>query len=124
MLRCRLALGQNAGIAAHPWVVQSRPRMHFTMNREKPKADTRLIPRREPRLPPGQVRTEKWPVLHYGSVPKVDLETWDLRIHGMVERPQRWTWTEFKALPRVGVQSDINCVTRWSRFDNQWEGVA
>ena len=27
------------------------------------------------------------------------------------------------ALPRVTVCSDIHCVTRWSRYDNQWRGV-
>ena len=94
------------------------------MNPDSKHADTTVSPRQEPRLPPGQVRTEKWPVLHYGSVPRVDLAAWDFRIHGLVERPQRWTWEEFKTLPRVRVQSDIHCVTRWSRFDNLWEGVS
>ena len=87
-------------------------------------ADNRIdSPRQEPRLPPGQVQTQKWPVLHYGSVPRVDLTQWELRVDGLVEHPQRWTWTEFQALPRVQVHSDIHCVTRWSRFDNTWEGV-
>ena len=87
-------------------------------------ADNRIeSPRREPRLPPGQVQTQKWPVLHYGSVPRIDLTTWELRVDGLVEHPQRWTWTDFQALPRVQVHSDIHCVTRWSRFDNTWEGV-
>jgi len=87
-------------------------------------ADTYDSPKQEPRLPPGQVRTDKWPVLHYGSVPGVDLEQWDFRVYGLVERPVRWTWQEFSALPRVAVRSDIHCVTRWSRFDNLWQGVA
>jgi len=87
-------------------------------------ADTRVSPGQEPRLPPGQVKTDKWPVLHYGSVPKVDLSRWDLRVHGLVEHPQKWSWDEFRALPRVQVRSDIHCVTRWSRFDNLWEGVS
>jgi DMSO/TMAO reductase YedYZ molybdopterin-dependent catalytic subunit len=78
----------------------------------------------EPRLPPGQVRTEKWPVLHYGSVPQVDLATWDFRVHGLVKSGKRWSWDEFLALPQVQVRSDIHCVTRWSRYDNLWQGVA
>jgi DMSO/TMAO reductase YedYZ molybdopterin-dependent catalytic subunit len=78
----------------------------------------------EPRLPPGQIQTDKWPVLHYGNVPSVDVSRWDLRVWGEVESPQRWTYTEFLALPRVQVRSDIHCVTRWSRFDNLWEGVS
>jgi DMSO/TMAO reductase YedYZ molybdopterin-dependent catalytic subunit len=87
-------------------------------------ADTVESPRQEPRLPPGQIRTDKWPVLHYGSVPKVDLSTWDFRVMGLVERPARWTWEEFLELPRVTVRSDIHCVTRWSRYDNEWQGVS
>ena len=81
-------------------------------------------PRREPRLPPGQVKTVKWPVLHHGQVPDVDLKTWNLIVDGRVAHPQRWSWEEFQALPRARVHSDIHCVTRWSRYDNLWEGVS
>lgn len=94
------------------------------MNSEPRPADIVESPRHEPRLPPGQVKTEKWPVLHYGSVPRVELDAWDLRVDGLVERPLRWTWSEFERLPRVQVKSDIHCVTRWSRYDNLWEGVS
>lgn len=95
------------------------------MNDAPNPADNRIdSPRIEPRLPPGQVKTEKWPVLHYGSVPNVDLATWSLQVDGRVEQPLRWTWDAFKSLPRVQVFSDIHCVTRWSRYDNLWEGVA
>ena len=94
------------------------------MNPRPDPADTVVSPRQEPRLPPGQVRTDKWPVLHHGSVPHVDLGTWDIRVYGMVERPARWSWSEFRGLPQVTVHSDIHCVTRWSRFDNEWRGVS
>mgnify|MGYP003344465498 FL=1 len=95
------------------------------MNDTPQSADTRIdSPRNEPRLPPGQIKTDKWPVLHYGSVPTVDLATWSLQVDGLVEQPLRWTWDEFKSLPRVQVFSDIHCVTRWSRYDNLWEGVS
>ena len=94
------------------------------MNPASAAADTRDSPRQEPRLPPGQIQTDKWPVLHYGSVPGIDLDHWDFRVHGLVETPQRWSWAEFQTLPRVQVKSDIHCVTRWSRFDNTWEGVS
>jgi len=78
----------------------------------------------EGRLPPGQSLTLKWPVLHYGSIPRFDAERWDFRVYGMVETPVRWSWSEFNALPKVKRHSDFHCVTRWSRFDNEWEGVA
>jgi len=76
------------------------------------------------RLPPGQSLTLKWPVLQYGSVPRVDLTTWDFRVTGLVDQPLRLTWKEFNFLPKIQVNSDFHCVTRWSRFDNLWEGVA
>jgi DMSO/TMAO reductase YedYZ molybdopterin-dependent catalytic subunit len=76
------------------------------------------------RLPPGQSLTLKWPVLHYGSVPRFDPARWDFRIRGLVEQPVRLTWDEFNRLPTVKTHSDFHCVTRWSRFDNDWQGVA
>ena len=75
------------------------------------------------RLPPGQSATLKWPVLHYGSVPRFDPARWDFRISGLVEQPVRLTWDEFNRLPKSAATSDFHCVTRWSRFDNRWEGV-
>jgi DMSO/TMAO reductase YedYZ molybdopterin-dependent catalytic subunit len=75
------------------------------------------------RVPPGQYVTEKFPVLHYGSVPRVDLATWDLKVWGDVEVPLRLTWEQFKTLPRKTVHADIHCVTRWSKLDTDWEGV-
>ena len=79
--------------------------------------------RSEGRLPPGQSLTLKWPVLHAGDVPRVDLRTWDFRIDGLVEKPVRLTWEEFNKLPKSEIQCDMHCVTRWSRFDNRFEGV-
>jgi DMSO/TMAO reductase YedYZ molybdopterin-dependent catalytic subunit len=75
------------------------------------------------RMPPGQYLTEKFPVLHYGSVPKVDLSRWDLKVYGLVDNPLTLTWDDFKALPRKTVQTDIHCVTRWTKLDTTWEGV-
>jgi DMSO/TMAO reductase YedYZ molybdopterin-dependent catalytic subunit len=75
------------------------------------------------RLPPGQYLTEKWPVLHYGSVPTVDLASWTFRVWGEVESPFALTWDELQAMPRKKVRTDIHCVTRWSRLDAEFEGV-
>jgi len=76
------------------------------------------------RLPPGQSLTLKWPVLHAGTVPRFDPQRWDFRIAGLVEKPVRLTWQEFSRLPMIQVTADMHCVTRWSRFDVRWEGVA
>jgi DMSO/TMAO reductase YedYZ molybdopterin-dependent catalytic subunit len=75
------------------------------------------------RLPPGQYLTEKWPVLHAGSVPRTDLATWDFRVWGQVEEPLTLTWEQFLELPSTEVTMDIHCVTRWSRFDTSFRGV-
>jgi DMSO/TMAO reductase YedYZ molybdopterin-dependent catalytic subunit len=80
--------------------------------------------RSEGRLPPGQALTNKFPVLHYGPVPKFNPATWDFRVYGLVEEEKRWTWQEFNQLPRRKIQMDIHCVTRWSKFDTEWEGVS
>ena len=79
---------------------------------------------KEGRLPPGQSLTQKFPVLHYGPVPKFNPATWDFRVWGEVEQEVRWTWDKFLQLPRSRLSMDIHCVTRWSKFDTAWEGVS
>ena len=75
------------------------------------------------RLPPGQRLTDGWPVLHYGSIPRVALAEWRLEIFGLVEEDVTFTWDQFMALPQSTAHNDIHCVTTWSKFDNDWEGV-
>ena len=75
------------------------------------------------RLPPGQYLTEKWPVLHAGSVPTVDLATWNLTVTGEVESDLTLTWEQLLELTSREVTVDIHCVTRWSRFDTTFKGV-
>ncbi len=89
------------------------------------KAEQKLVERGlDPaRLPPGQYLTEKWPVLHAGTVPKTNLATWDFRVFGEVEEELVLTWDELQALPSREVEVDIHCVTRWSRFDMSFRGV-
>src|SRR3954447_4591660 len=75
------------------------------------------------RLPPGQYLTEKWPVLHAGTVPDVDLATWTLEVTGEVEQPLTLSWEQLLELPSRELTVDIHCVTRWSRFDTTFKGV-
>ncbi len=75
------------------------------------------------RLPPGQALTNRFPVLHYGPVPKFSPAAWDLRVFGEVEEEKRWTWDQFNKLPHGKELMDTHCVTRWSKFDTEWEGV-
>jgi DMSO/TMAO reductase YedYZ molybdopterin-dependent catalytic subunit len=89
------------------------------------KAEQKLVERGlDPgRLPPGQYLTEKWPVLHAGTVPQTDLATWDFRVFGEVEEPVTLGYDELMALPQTEITVDIHCVTRWSRFDTSFKGV-
>lgn len=80
--------------------------------------------RNENRLPPGQSLTLKFPVLHYGPVPSFNPATWDFRVWGEVEETKTWSWAEFNQFPRTKLKMDIHCVTRWSKFDTEWEGVS
>lgn len=76
------------------------------------------------RIPPGQVVTTKFPILHAGEVPYyLGKENWTLTIHGEVERPVTYTYPEFLQLPRTTLVCDIHCVTSWSKLDTRWEGV-
>lgn len=79
--------------------------------------------RRKQRIPPGQYKTEKFPVLDLGIIPEVDLKTWRIKVWGEVENPLDFSWDAFKQLPRVGLLADFHCVTRWSRLEVEWEGV-
>jgi DMSO/TMAO reductase YedYZ molybdopterin-dependent catalytic subunit len=88
----------------------------------KPVRQTRP-PEVEVKTPPGQFVTDKFPVLSYGSTPRVDLKEWRFRVTGRVEQEMEWTWEEFLALGHIIVTADFHCVTQWSRLDNTWEGV-
>jgi len=77
----------------------------------------------KPRTPPGQVATAKFPVLTYGETPKIDTSVWRFRVWGEVEEPKLWTWEEFMKFPQTTIRADFHCVTRWSRFDDDWTGV-
>jgi DMSO/TMAO reductase YedYZ molybdopterin-dependent catalytic subunit len=76
------------------------------------------------RLPPGQHPTSGFPTLHYGPIPGFNPATWDFRIWGAVEEPIVWTWDQILDLPRVKVNLDLHCVTTWSKFGTEWEGIS
>src|SRR5262245_57076593 len=107
--------------------IEARPvgvvaRRDRVMTSEQPNRPVRP-PFGEPRLPPGQRLTEGWPVLTYGGTPRIDLATWEFKIFGLVEQEVSLNWEQFMALPQTSDVSDIHCVTTWSRYDNEWEGV-
>lgn len=79
--------------------------------------------RYQDRLPSGQSLTQKWPVLHFGSMPRFNPAAWDFNMWGQVKQPKRFTWAEFSALPTMTQVSDMHCVTHWSKFDSHFEGI-
>ena len=81
-------------------------------------------PSEDDRVPPGQFVTQKFPVLHYGSVPiYANLDKWDFRVFGLVEKPLRFNWDELMKLPQKSQTVDIHCVTRWSKLGTTWTGI-
>jgi DMSO/TMAO reductase YedYZ molybdopterin-dependent catalytic subunit len=76
------------------------------------------------RVPPGQIVTPRWPVLHQGEIPAFDPAAWEFRVWGLVANPQLCNWDTFRALPVVTTRGDLHCVTRWSTLDHDWTGVA
>jgi DMSO/TMAO reductase YedYZ molybdopterin-dependent catalytic subunit len=96
--------------------------MPDTHHSDLPLLDVRPTDRE--RIPPGQAETKKWPVLHYGGVPAVDAATWRFEFRGACDAPATFTLAEIQALPRQITRCDMHCVTRWSRLNNDFEGVS
>jgi DMSO/TMAO reductase YedYZ molybdopterin-dependent catalytic subunit len=76
------------------------------------------------RVPPGQYVTADFPVLSAGPTPRTALSQWSFTITGEVDTDKRWTWEEFQRLPSEEITVDIHCVTKWSKLDTRWRGVA
>lgn len=76
------------------------------------------------RRPPGQRVTEDFPVLDLGIQPNLSQADWSLTVGGRVTNAVKWDWAALMAQPQVTLTNDIHCVTTWSRYDNQWKGVA
>jgi DMSO/TMAO reductase YedYZ molybdopterin-dependent catalytic subunit len=110
--RMKLRARYEAKIAASPGRSDDRPLGSGPANRHG-----------MPKLPEGQVLTQKWPVLDLGVKPEVPLEKWSLVIDGAVEEPVTLDWAGFQALPQLVDHSDFHCVTTWSLMDSEWSGV-
>jgi len=75
------------------------------------------------RLPPGQRKTEKFPVLSKSGTPEFDPETWEFSVTGAVGKELSFSWDEFRDLPCETQRQDFHCVTGWSKFDCEFSGV-
>ncbi len=104
-------------------------RQKLIRSKERWAAQGRLLTGRQgdaarDRLPPGQRLVTSWPVLDLGLTPTIEPKDWSLTVDGLVDNPIRWDWAEFIDQPRIRLVTDIHCVTAWSLYDNDWEGVA
>lgn len=113
-----------SGLTNDPFYQRGGPRPADEVAADAPEVIISPDTRRENRMPPGQTRTRKWPVLDAHGTPDIDLANWRFEVEGLVERPLSWSLDEFLALPATKVYADFHCVTRWSRLDNVWSGVA
>lgn len=66
------------------------------------------------RLPPGQFKTDGFPVLSKGPTPRIDMAAWRFTLSNGPRPVKSWSWDEFMALPRTVWQGDIHCVTTLS----------
>ncbi|MFE8699235.1 sulfite oxidase-like oxidoreductase [Cytobacillus sp. FJAT-54145] len=97
------------------------------MNKAERIKRMKVVPVSDPalakRIPAGQVLTERFPILHEGDVPVYDLDKWDLSVFGEIDKEVKLSFEDVMKMPQTTVTRDIHCVTRWSRFDNQFSGV-
>jgi len=112
-----------SGLINDPFYQREGPRPAGEVEAAEPEVIVSPDTRRENRMPPGQSRTKKWPVLDAHGTPEIDLAAWRFEVGGLVERPLAWSLDEFMQLPAAKVYADFHCVTRWSRLDNLWGGV-
>lgn len=76
------------------------------------------------KLPPGQYETRGFPVLSAGPTPRIPLDRWQFTIATEQGKTHSWSWPQFLGLPQEELRADIHCVTKWSKFDTVWQGVA
>ncbi|WP_224269332.1 sulfite oxidase-like oxidoreductase [Haloprofundus salinisoli] len=75
------------------------------------------------RLPPGQRKTERFPVLSKSGTPSWDPASWQFDVWGAVDEQLQFSYEEFKDLPSETQVQDFHCVTGWSKFDCEFTGV-
>ena len=77
----------------------------------------------EERLPPGQRKTDRFPVLSKSGTPDWTRDDWRFEVWGAVEEELSLGYDEFRELPADTQRQDFHCVTGWSKFDCEFTGV-
>jgi DMSO/TMAO reductase YedYZ molybdopterin-dependent catalytic subunit len=66
---------------------------------------------------------DDFPVLTAGPTPEIALQDWALTV-GQESTERTFSWDQFTDLATERFTTDLHCVTRWSKLDTDWEGVA
>jgi DMSO/TMAO reductase YedYZ molybdopterin-dependent catalytic subunit len=56
------------------------------------------------------------------GIPRVNPNTWKLKVDGLVASPLEYTYSQLTSLPQARYVKPAHCVTRWSIKDVEWEG--
>ncbi|BDZ65573.1 sulfite oxidase-like oxidoreductase [Agromyces mangrovi Wang et al. 2018] len=78
---------------------------------------------RDDRLPPGQTLARDFPVLSAGPTPEVDTDEWEFTIRTESGVEHTWDWQGLLDAGVEDVETDIHCVTHWSKLGTSWRGV-
>lgn len=57
------------------------------------------------------------------GIPKIDMKSWRLKVHGLVTNPLELTYEDLNDLGTVQLTDDLHCVEGWSVKAIQWEAV-
>ncbi|MDA4124704.1 MAG: sulfite oxidase-like oxidoreductase [Thaumarchaeota archaeon] len=73
--------------------------------------------------PPGQVWGKKFVIYAALGIPRIDANSWRLKVDGLVSLPLEYTYAQLTSVPQTSYVKSFHCVTRWSIKDAEWEGL-
>jgi DMSO/TMAO reductase YedYZ molybdopterin-dependent catalytic subunit len=77
-----------------------------------------------PDLPPGQYEEHGFPVLTAGPTQRVRTDDWLFTLTTETGASKQWSWQDLMDLGPETIDTNIHCVTSWSKFDTHWRGVS
>jgi DMSO/TMAO reductase YedYZ molybdopterin-dependent catalytic subunit len=77
-----------------------------------------------PALPPGQHEERGFPVLSAGPTPRIRLDDWRFTLTSEQGDARTWSWQDMLDLGPERIDTDLHCVTSWSKLGTTWRGVS
>ena len=74
-------------------------------------------------LPPGQYLTHDFPVLSAGPTPTIERTSWEFKIVTETGQQHHWNFAGLLDLGPEPIDTDLHCVTGWSKLGTRWGGV-